>query len=428
GAGLSWPRTHRLNRNTVDLKLVDEFGTVSLPGRLIWAGGDRRSGRCGVQFSPLAERNMEVLERWFIMGTEYLEATVEETIGSSEDPETTKRIRTWFSEDVRRYCQRLSELEGCVGRTVQRTTPNPKDEDLRQEFAQLCDGILERGEQLLQRVHSRRTQRLVKRAFRRILSPWTAGNPFIERCLMKPRGYPGDYMMMEMGYAFRPRLGDGLSGMFDRYFSDVYECVRYRKDIAKERLRRLVTQESSSPLRILSMGGGPCREWLELEQELPSNRTFRPVQFSCLDQDQEALDFARGHLSKNRLLTSVEYLRETLLSLSDAKKWTDRAQVYDFIYGMGIANYFYDETLTDILRGSFFMLKHGGELVVEHKDRERFRFAPADWLCDWTFVKRNEQGFSKVLLGALSGVKGTVDWRVERDRTGELVFGIARRI
>lgn len=339
----------------------------------------------------------------------------------------TKRIVNWFEKDVERFLEKICQFEKELIARFGNGEVDKGDVQLKNRFAGYCDSILESGESLTNSIIDRRVRREVKKLFRKVLNPYLRGNPIIERCLSKPRGYPGDYGMMEMAYNTNLYLPRGLRGFFDRYFWDQYECVRCRKDVAKERIRKIVIPKTNPVRQILSLGGGPCREWYDLYSEVRSSNNYTQSCFMTLDQDPEALDFAKNRLKNNPLLKQANFIRDSLLTFSTSKFWQKLQGRFDLIYGMGIANYFYDETLARMVTRAFDLLKPGGQLIVEHKDRDAFKFAPADWLADWTFVIRGEPEFKKVFSDALRRHGLTAKHWIERDKTGELMFGVAEK-
>jgi hypothetical protein len=171
---------------------------------------------------------------------------------------------------------------------------------------------------------------------------------------------------MEMAYVADPVYGGKLAGVFDRMLCDMYACVRHRKHLMKQLIaRRLLRRgEGGGTVAILAIGSASGREWLELDDELGSRREARRrVALTCLDWDEEALAFARRRLVTNRLLRTVEYLRIGLFSFAQVVRtgnWPVRQHAFDLVYGLGIADYYRDATLGDIIRAGLRLLAPGG--------------------------------------------------------------------
>lgn len=356
-----------------------------------------------------------------------LKALAERIVPVDGESRIDHKLMDFFSSDLAQYFRQLETLESrLVGEGL-------RDPDLRTRFSQVSNAIIARGEQVVAGLDKSMAKR-VKEAFREALQPWAAGNPFVERCLKKPRGYAGDFAMMDIGYDNQPAMSGGLGGMFDRYFSETYECVRQRKEKLQNaiRPRLLETTPSKEPLRMLSLGSGPCREWVDLNREFRATEAKHPairkVHLTCIDKDPEALAYGKARLADNCLLESVEYVETDLFHFTKADRWQSREQSYDLVYGVGIANYFYEAMLQNVIASAFTLVKPGGELLITHKDRDTFNFPVADWLCDWVFLKRSAEEFSALFEGALSASRGQFAYRLERIPNGEMFFGFATRL
>lgn len=340
--------------------------------------------------------------------------------------DAANRVREFFLRDLAILTRDLD----AIARKF--SGPGLQDSGPRAEFAALMDGIIARGETAVRGLDKAATQR-VKHAFRLALGPWTADNPFMERCLKKPQGYAGDFAMMEVGYLRWTGMGGGLAGAFDRYFADTYDNVRQRKIKLMDNIRPYLVDRTRQgvALRMLSLGSGPCREWVDLDHERRSgglrddevNRT----QLIGIDKDPASLDYARRQLQGNSLLQSVEFVEADLFQFTKAERWRGEERSFDFIYGVGIANYFYDAMLQNIISSAFALVKPGGSLLITHKDGESFNFPVADWLCDWVFLKRSEPVFAATYQEALAESKGQYSFRTERIPDRTMFFGIATR-
>jgi len=360
-----------------------------------------------------------------VMGNPQL--VLEPVSSSTESGEVLDSVRARVAREVREYVEYLRAAESRVGRKPTRQV----FDRVVPAFSKRMTGVIGRCDRIVQDVRDKRIRQLIKKEFRARIAPWTKGNPLINRALKKPKGYAGDYLMLELGYANNPKYAGGLSGVFDRCFIDALYCVAYRKDKLKEliRLRIEMPRKKGRVFRMLSLGSGPCREWYELERELRRSKVApRQVALSCLDQDIAALGFAKSRLRGNWLLASTEFFQGNLLNFTQQPRWRERQESYDLIYGLGIANYFYNESLKKVIGGPLPLLKVGGELAITHKDANRFRFPIADWLCDWLFIKRSEEEFLKIIRESTLDVPGKYEARIEREDCGEIMYGMVKRL
>ncbi len=355
-----------------------------------------------------------------------LTALAERTIPTEGDAGVRQRITEFLTSNIARYLQHLNQLEDDL------RGAGLVDLQLRARFANATNDVIAQGERVVAGLEKETTKR-VKAAFREAIHPWTEGNPFIERCLTKPRGYAGDFAMMDGGYTNAPQTVGGLAGAFDRYFLDCYECVRQRKDNLRKHVRHYLLNGSREgrTLRMLALGSGPCREWADLDQERRAgalkDKRVAKAHLTCIDLDPDALAYGRHRLADNCLLESVEYVETNLFGFTRDERWKSQEQSYDLIYGLGIANYFHDAMLESIIASAFTLVRPGGELMITHKDSQTFNFPVADWLCDWVFIKRSAEEYSALFQNALSAFQGAFEWRLEWEPCGEIMFGIAKR-
>lgn len=335
-------------------------------------------------------------------------------------------IRRFFTAGLQRYLERLDDI---ARRHVGQAVGNPA---LIREFEDALETVLTAGELVADQLEPTVAKQL-KAAFRRGIRSRVTGSPLVERGLAKPRGYPGDYLMMDIRYDDRVELGDGLRGLFDRYAFDHYRLIKERS----ETIKRIITSHlldparSGKPWRVCSMGSGPAREWVDLGQQLVARASSEPalprVELTCLDRDTEALAYAKARLEGNPVLSSAEYAASDLLKFAEADSWSRYAGRYDLVYSLGVANYFYDTTLAIIIDTGFRLLQPGGSLIITHKALETFNFLFADWVCDWTFVKRSVTDFTRSFQEALAQFRGQFEWRMEW-KPDEEMFGIAKRL
>lgn len=301
-------------------------------------------------------------------------------------------------------------------------------------FSRELDGLIHECQKCIAKMNSKVLQRQLKEFFRATLNPWLIKNDFVRRCLEKPRGYPGDYLMMEIGYQ------DVVTGrkldnkFFDRYFFDKYHSIFLRKEKLKQILMALIKDSNAisgkrgrSPFEIMTLGGGPAREWFELDKEM-QNQKIRAVHLTYLDQDKEAMSFAKKRLNPNNLVEKRRFLRMSLIEFSKPVSSTlSKDGSYDVIYGLGIADYFHDQFLSAIIAKACSLLKNGGKFILTHKDSNSFPMEPADWLCDWTFVHRSEKQFEALIKSVLDNLSSKFDLEICWESSGQILFGIVSK-
>lgn len=322
-----------------------------------------------------------------------------------------------FEFEVESLMDKLEEFENRL------SGPNKaRDIKVRNEFQRYLTARLDRLDRLTAKCNRGQIYHLKKR-FRTKLKPWLRDNSFALRGLEKPRGYPGDYLMMEMAYENITSVKGGLAGEFDRLFFSRYVSVINRKntivDILEDALREW---RAARPINILSLAGGPCREFYDLALRKGAAKWKRRVGLSYLDYDAEAVAFVKKRLSGNSLFATVNFYQESLLNFRNTWDASTRS-AFDLIYAIGIADYFPDIVLTEIMATSLSLLSVGGRLIIAHKDKAKFNFTLLNWICDWTFLRRSEEDVARLVSDAIAMVGNKIfQTKLERDQTGEIMF------
>ncbi len=210
----------------------------------------------------------------------------------------------------------------------------------------------------------------------------------MKRALEKPRGYPGDYQMLEYIYNNEP-ISEGIGHYFDKGFldSELVRSVINRKNMTKEVIKTLI--KDGKNLKILNLASGSCREIREmLDEGVKTNFSL-----TCLDQDEDAIAFSQNAL-KNAI--DVSFLKDDILSITKEEKKALLSDK-DLIYSIGLIDYLPDRILKKIIKSIYDNLKPGAILLLSHKDHGVYTPMQEDWLSDWKFVPRDEKKMTSLL-------------------------------
>lgn len=302
----------------------------------------------------------------------------------------------------------------------------------RKELFGSTDDLIRLGHDLELMISNRRLVKVVQHLFRESIADLYRNNPFVKRCLEKPRGYPGDFQTLEEIYEYPSTQRVVPYGPLDLYLLDHAHCVRTRKDkimtLIIEELTAL-KERMNQHILVVTIGSGPCREWLDMPEDCLTNAK-RTVDLVCVDRDDQALTFAKSSLSAHGLLHSTQLTRQSMLDF--LRRGIDseiiRGMKPHLIYSVGIADYCHNEMLKGIICRAANMLREGGQMIFTHKDRARFKVVPSAWLCDWKFVPRSEDEFRTLLRHALSSVDGAYSLNIGRDTSGQVLVGTMRKL
>lgn len=220
--------------------------------------------------------------------------------------------------------------------------------------------------------------------------------PISQRAYERPRGYPGDYGIIEMFYDNKVNA-KGLGVYWDRFVldQDYVQAVRDRKDRMKEVLREFIVSSPEKSLSIFNLGSGSCRELRETSKDVMAKKTLF---FSLLDQDQEALDFSKTQLASIHPTTHFNFIKDSVTNL--AKNMTifkNAMGLHNLVYSIGLADYIPDEFIIQLITCSLELLKPKGSFVLAHKNVFRHKSVASDWMSNWNFVPRDKKGLLKII-------------------------------
>ncbi len=292
----------------------------------------------------------------------------------------TDAIRQFHGEDVQRFVQRLAEIAKEV-----RDHKTPDSPEYRQRVSAAIDDMRAACVELETLVRDNPDElRETQEAFRKVIAPWFDQSYLMERAKTKPRGYPGDYVMLLAMYDRCPK-SSGLGGYLDLYFieCELAYAVRgrmrgVRKFLAEELARR------DGEVSIVDIACGPCREFVG-GLDYPSG--VHP-KITVVDSDQEALDYVAENVSEVSGAPKLHCLRHNALRVGSAKRNIEAFGRPDILYSVGLFDYIPDRLLIPMLHGLRDTLAEGGTLYLAFKDSDRYDKTVYQWMVDWFFFQR----------------------------------------
>lgn len=200
----------------------------------------------------------------------------------------------------------------------------------------------------------------------------------------KPRGYAGDFEMIDRHYLSYV-CPDARLANWDQFWHvhPEAEAVRNRKYYFHDLLCQHCTERNGKRLDILNLASGPARDVFEFV-----SITEADVHFDCIDHDPQAVEFA-GNLCRP-FADRITFTRADVVRLHRSKK-------YDLIWAAGLFDYFSDSLFKRVLRRLLSFLLPGGELVIGN-------FSPANpniaWLrfCEWHLHHRSADHLKRLAI------------------------------
>jgi extracellular factor (EF) 3-hydroxypalmitic acid methyl ester biosynthesis protein len=237
----------------------------------------------------------------------------------------------------------------------------------------------------------------------------------INRTRIWPQGSQGDYKTLELAYKNMP-LSEGIGYYLDRFMLDLPlgHAVRARIKKLQAILKDEVLKRSGPS--ILNIACGACRELVGIVPEIIDSG----AKVICIDNDNDALDYAQGRLADIGLRENIEFYKYNALRLFDYEIGMEDYGKQDIIYSVGLFDYLPSDFLVKIFSTLYKMLKPGGRFIPAFKDAQRYRPQYYHWLADWDgFLQRKEEDFKNILENA--GIPSSAITEM-RDDTGIIVF------
>ncbi|MDX1376133.1 MAG: hypothetical protein R3357_11250 [Burkholderiales bacterium] len=230
--------------------------------------------------------------------------------------------------------------------------------------------------------------------------------PLWRQAYAKPRGYPGDHLVMSYIYDGSPAGEDAFARLAHALAIKIGQFVVRRKDFVRAEIaQRVAGAAAGDALRIASLGCGPARE---VSEYLAQDIAFEgALEFVLLDQDADALRLAGTGIARalGRRRTGpkvgVEPRRVSVLRLLRDADPADVLGAPDLIYSAGLFDYFSDRTCRVLTRRLYAALRPGGALLLGNMKAGTDMPWPLEFIADWSLIYRSAER----VLGWVEGLE-----------------------
>jgi len=206
-------------------------------------------------------------------------------------------------------------------------------------------------------------------------------SPVTHRAFLKPRGYAGDAVLMDLMYgtASPGREVSPLGGMLFGYEFDSPCCksVRVRRAILARELDDVARERPGAS--VLSVACGHLREieWSRAARE-------GQITITALDQDRESL----GVIDREYGRYGVSIVPGTI---GDVLRRAMRFRDLDLVYASGLFDYLQQPLARALVDAMFRMLAPGGRLLIANFTPDTSDAAWMETFMDWQLVYRDEE-------------------------------------
>jgi len=244
------------------------------------------------------------------------------------------------------------------------------------------------------------------------------------RARFKPRGYAGDYELLERICA-QKCCADPLGQAFDAYFQRqaAPHAVRCRTQAVAAAIVAQGLTRVSLPFRVVSVGSGPAQDVYQALAVLPESRR-QSMQVVLLDLDPDALDFARRRLAPLLPQAALHCLHENLSRLPVRPKKAQLLAAADVLVCTGLFDYLDDASAVAMLRLFWQQLAPAGLMLVGNFAPHNPTRAYMEWIGNWYLIYRTRQQMIDLALQA--GIR-TEHFAIAAEPMGVDLFLSARK-
>lgn len=250
--------------------------------------------------------------------------------------------------------------------------------------------------------------------------------PFGHRVFYKPKGYAGDYEMMNIIYRAES-VGDSLFAKCIHYYlvnEPASKAVRNRADYLNSKISAMIrgrSPASANKLRFLSVASGPARE-IQMLIEKENQETLAGNEFCLLDQDIDALKEAQRAIKQIALRRQVNpqislYHKAIKNVISEGIGTSG----FDLIYSAGLFDYFTEPVAIMAAKRLYEALNPGGTLIIGNFNVTNPNQMTMDMGFDWRLIYRSRETLQKMF----AGIGASFD--IEEEQQGINLFCIIRK-
>ncbi len=225
--------------------------------------------------------------------------------------------------------------------------------------------------------------------------PYLMRSKFAERAYFKPKGYAGDFLMMEHIYANEPK-GDGKLGEIVDTFClgrPGSLAIHGRRKLLREQLVKISSEaaEKGKVTRIMNLACGPNRELFDFLKECPYSELIEAL---CVDIDPEALQYTNQFVNIFPHRASIRLMSENVIKWAIGRVSHQLGNM-DIIYSAGLCDYLDERLFRSLIKQCYNHLNPGGTLLLGN-----FTAYPdslfLDKLLKWELIYRDEQDLKEI--------------------------------
>lgn len=256
------------------------------------------------------------------------------------------------------------------------------------------------------------------------LGPLIYGAPFANRAYYKPRGYAGDYEMMNHLYRDEGVGNTLFDRCMHRYFIDepAGQAVKNRGYYLLSKIEQLSKENPKKKhFKIVSIASGPAME-VQLFLEKRTFASGATYEFHFIDQDEESLKHAQKQiLSIDRFVkTGFKFNFHNLAIKNIIARGVPELNC-DLIYSAGLFDYFTEPVATAAAKKFIDSLQPDGTAIIGNFSKDNPCSIFMELALDWQLIYRSPQDLERIF----SPVCKKID--IEKEPLGINLFAILKK-
>lgn len=227
--------------------------------------------------------------------------------------------------------------------------------------------------------------------FHEEIYPYFEGADLVRRAYEKPRGYAGDYEMMNQIYRNGFEGLDLFGRILHHYIANENsgESVKYRKPYFFDHITGMLRKSAFS--RVLTIASGPAIEIQEVFRKWEQKDLDR-VEFTLLDLDREALEHAQAKIfeiaHEEGKIGNCNFVNASIKAFMGAGAVVEGT--FDLIYSGGLFDYLDNTTSAVLVNRLFSLLNPKGVLIIGNFTKDNLTKAFLHLLTKWALIHKTE--------------------------------------
>jgi CRP-like cAMP-binding protein/SAM-dependent methyltransferase len=237
--------------------------------------------------------------------------------------------------------------------------------------------------------------------------PYLMRSQFAERAYFKPKGYAGDFLMMEHIYANIPKGEGRLGELIDIFCLERPGslAIHGRRQLIKKELSRISNElhQRGEKTRIMNLACGPNRELFDFLEQCEHTES---VEALCVDIDAEALRYTNQYVNVFPHMASIRLMSENVIKWSLGRVSHEMGEM-DIIYSAGLCDYLDARLFRALVTQCYKHLRPGGSLLLGN-----FTAYPdslfLDKILKWELIYRNAEDLKEIFAPTPFGDNVTI--------------------